>query len=103
MRSTKISATVGPASGEPAVLERMIDQGMDVARLNFAHGEPEEHAETVERIRAAAERVGREAAVLPGVPGPNLRIGPVQGGVCQLATGQRLVLTPEQIEGDCER
>src|SRR3954466_2948419 len=103
MRSTKIVATVGPASREPAVLERMIDQGMDVARLNFAHGEPEQHAETVERIRTAAERVGREVAVLQDVPGPKLRIGPVSGGVCQLDNGARLVLTPEQIEGDCAR
>src|SRR4051794_41960135 len=103
MRSTKIVATVGPASREPAVLERMIDQGMDVARLNFAHGEPDEHAETVERIRAAAERVGREVAVLQDVPGPKLRIGPVQGGVCQLDIGQRLLLTPGPIQGGGER
>src|SRR3954467_15248413 len=103
MRSTKIVATVGPASREPEVLERMIEQGMDVARLNFAHGEPEQHAETVERIRTAAERVGREVAVLQDVPGPKLRIGPVRGGVCQLDIGARLVLTPEQIEGDCDR
>ena len=100
MRSTKIVATVGPASREPAVLERMIAEGMDVARLNFAHGEPEQHAETVGRIRAAAEPVGREVAVLQDVPGPKLRIGPVGGGVCQLDNGARVVLTPERIEGD---
>src|SRR5919112_2703818 len=103
MRSTKIVATVGPASREPAVLERMIDQGMDVARLNFAHGEPEQHAETVSRIRAAAERVGREVAVLQDVPGPKLRIGPVRGGVCQLDGGSRVVLTPEDVEGEPDR
>src|SRR3954451_328014 len=100
MRSTKIVATVGPASREPDVLERMIAEGMDVARLNFAHGEPDQHAETVERVRAAAERVGREVAVLQDVPGPKLRIGPVRGGVCQLDIGSRVVLTPERIEGD---
>src|SRR3954469_8722022 len=99
MRSTKIVATVGPASREPDVLERMIDAGMDVARLNFAHGEPEQHAETVERIRAAAERVGHEVAVLQDVPGPKLRIGPVKDGVCQLDNGARVVLTAEQVEG----
>ncbi|MEA2421555.1 MAG: pyruvate kinase, partial [Thermoleophilaceae bacterium] len=103
MRSTKIVATVGPASREPDVLEAMIDQGMDVARLNFAHGEPEEHAQTVERIRAAAERVGHEVAVLQDVPGPKLRIGPVKGGVCQLDAGTRVVLTPERVEGDPHR
>src|SRR4051794_6301384 len=100
MRSTKIVATVGPASNELPMLERMIAEGMDVARLNFAHGEPEQHAETVGRIRTAAENVGREVGVLQDVPGPKLRIGPVRGGVCQLDNGSRVVLTPERIEGD---
>src|SRR4051794_41918205 len=100
MRSTKIVATVGPASREPAVLERMIDQGMEVARLNFAHGEPDQHAETVARIRTAAERVGREVAVLQDVPGPKLRSGPVRGGVCQLDNGARVVVPPGRVEGE---
>jgi pyruvate kinase len=81
MRSTKIVATIGPASRESEVLEAMIAAGMDVARLNFAHGTPEEHAETVDRIRAAGDRAGREVAILGDLPGPKLRIGPVAGGV----------------------
>ena len=59
MRSTKIVATIGPASQDPDVLVAMITAGMDVARLNFAHGTPAQHAETAELIRAAAERAGR--------------------------------------------
>src|ERR671933_3035123 len=103
MRQTKIVATIGPACRELAVIERMIDAGMDVARLNFAHGAPEEHAETAERVRRAAENVGREVGILQDVPGPKLRIGPVAGGHCQLDTGTRVVLTPESIEGNSER
>src|SRR3954451_17098652 len=103
MRSTKIVATVGPASREPRVLDRMVAAGMDVARLNFAHGEPAQHAETVERVRAAAERVGRDVAVLQDVPEPKLRIGPVAGGLVDLEVGSRLFLTPEPIEGDAHR
>ncbi len=103
VRSTKIVATIGPASRDPDVLERMIDAGADVARLNFAHGEVEEHAETVEMIRRAAGNVGREVAVLQDVPGPKLRIGPVKGGVTQLEPGSRLALTPEDVEGDSTR
>ncbi len=76
---------------------------MDVARLNFAHGEPEQHAETVERIRAAADRCGREVGVLQDVPGPKLRIGPVKDGVTNLDSGARVVLTAEHVEGDSER
>src|SRR2546423_6529320 len=97
MRSTKIVATIGPASREPAVLEQMIAVGMDVARLNFAHGDPEEHAETIERIRAAAERVGREVAVLQDIPGPKLRLGPVAGDVVNLEAVRRAVLTPARL------
>jgi pyruvate kinase len=103
MRSTKIVATIGPTSRDPAVLERMIVAGMDVARLNFAHGDTAEHAETVEMIRAAAGRVGREVAVLQDVPGPKLRIGPVAGEVAILDVESRVVLTAERVEGDSQR
>src|SRR3954447_8813712 len=103
MRSTKIVATIGPASRSPEMLERMIREGMDVARLNFAHGTPEDHAETVAMVRAAAERCGREIAVLQDVPGPKLRIGPVKDGVTHLDSGSRVVLTPDKVEGDSKR
>jgi pyruvate kinase len=103
LRSTKIVATIGPASRSVDVLARMIRAGMDVARLNFAHETPEEHAGTVQMIREASEQAGREVAVLQDVPGPKLRIGPVEGGVTELGTGTRVVLTPEKIEGTSER
>src|SRR4051794_38090334 len=103
MRSTKIVATIGPASRDPEVLERMVNAGMDVARLNFAHGSEEEHAETVGEIRAAAERAGREVAVLQDIPGPKLRIGAVSGDLALLEVGREVVLTGEQIEGDSRR
>jgi pyruvate kinase len=103
MRSTKIVATIGPASRDPDVLERMIGAGMDVARLNFAHGSPDQHAETATWIRAAAERAGREVAILGDVPGPKLRLGPVAGGVAELVRDEQVVLTPENVDGTAER
>jgi pyruvate kinase len=103
MRSTKIVATVGPASSEPEILARMIAAGMDVARLNFAHGSREQHAETAATIREASERAGRDVAILGDLPGPKLRIGPVAGGVAELGRGTRVVLTPEQVEGTATR
>ena len=74
-RRTKIVATIGPASREPEVLVRMVAAGMDVARLNFSHGTAEEHAEVAERVRDAADRAGRQVAILQDLPGPKLRIG----------------------------
>jgi pyruvate kinase len=103
MRSTKIVATIGPASQEHDVLTAMIVAGMDVARLNFAHGTREQHAETAIRIRAAAESAGREVAILGDLPGPKLRLGPVAGGVAELGRGTRVVLTPADVEGTSER
>jgi pyruvate kinase len=103
MRSTKIVGTIGPASRERDVLEAMIEAGLDVARLNFAHGNPEHHAETTAMVREAAERVGRQVAVLQDVPGPKLRIGPVADEVAHLETGSKVLLTAEKIEGNSER
>ena len=103
MRATKIVATIGPSSRSPEMLERMIAAGMDMARLNFAHGTTEEHAETVEMVRAASQNVGREVGILQDIPGPKLRLGPVDNGVCELHAGNQLVLTPEQILGTSER
>jgi pyruvate kinase len=97
-RSTKIVATIGPASREPEVLRRMVEAGMDVARLNFAHGSPDQHAESVERIRAAASAAGREVAVLQDVPGPKLRLGPIPGDVAQLSVGSEVTLVPGETE-----
>jgi pyruvate kinase len=103
MRSTKIVATIGPSSRDPEVLERMIRAGVDVARLNFAHGSPDQHAETAGWIREAAERIGREVAILGDIPGPKLRLGPVAGGVAELDLGSRVVLSPGEDEGTAER
>jgi pyruvate kinase len=99
-RRTKIIATVGPASWEPTVLERLVAAGADVFRLNFSHAGTERQAETIAAIRAAAERVGREVAILGDLPGPKLRIGALRDDVAELETGMHVTLTPEQIEGD---
>jgi pyruvate kinase len=86
-RRTKIVATIGPASRDRETLVRMVDAGMDVARLNFSHGSHEQHAETAQMVRDAAGRAGRPVAILQDLPGPKLRIGPVEDGVVELPRG----------------
>jgi pyruvate kinase len=90
MRRTKIVATIGPTSREPDTLLRMVQAGMDVARLNYSHGTLDEHAETVRRVREAAGQAGRQIAILQDLPGPKLRIGPLREGVVELTPGHRL-------------
>src|SRR3954454_3432036 len=90
MRRTKIVATIGPASRDPEVLVRMVEAGMDVARLNFSHGSADEHAETAQLVRQAAGRAGRQVAVLQDLPGPKLRIGSLRDGVAELKPSDEL-------------
>jgi pyruvate kinase len=90
-RRTKIVATIGPASGNPETLVRMIEAGMDVARLNFSHGSHEQHAHTAQLVRDAADRAGRPVALLQDLPGPKLRIGALAEGTVELKVGDRVV------------
>jgi pyruvate kinase len=101
-RRTKIIATVGPASWDEEVLTSLIEAGADILRLNFSHADRERHARTVETIRAASERAGREVAILGDLPGPKLRIGELRGDVAELETGTHVKLTPRAVEGDEE-
>ena len=105
MRRTKIVATIGPASRDPEVLVQMIDAGMDVARLNFSHGSADEHAETAQRVRDAANRAGRSVAILQDLPGPKLRIGKLHDGIAELKPGDEVtfVCGAHDEEGDARR
>ena len=105
-RRTKIVATIGPACNDHETLVEMVDAGMDVARLNFSHGTPEQHAETCARVRTAADRAGRPVAVLQDLPGPKLRIGPLRDGLAELAAGDRVTFVGDDggdTEGDERR
>jgi pyruvate kinase len=104
MRRTKIVATIGPASDDHDTLVRMVEAGMDVARLNFAHGTREEKAETAARVRTAADRAGRQVAILQDLPGPKLRIGPLRDDVAELKPGDRVTFAcGSDEEGDASR
>jgi pyruvate kinase len=100
---TRIIATIGPASSDRATLERMIEAGMNVARLNFAHGELAAHGETIGTIRAAAAAVGRRVAILADLPGPKLRIGRLADQPTELARGQNFTISVGAFTGDATR
>src|ERR1700742_1580845 len=92
MRRTKIVATIGPASRDPEGLVRLIEAGMDVARLDFSHGNLEWPAKTAEGVRAPASAAGRKVAILQDLPGPKLRVGAIENEIADLKPGETLVL-----------
>src|SRR5215472_16878474 len=100
---TKIVATIGPASESPAVLERMITAGMNIARLNFSHGDFDYHGKIIKNIRAAAKAVGRTVAIMADLSGPKMRIGKLSTEKIGLKAGEKFTLTTEDIVGDLKR
>jgi pyruvate kinase len=100
---TKIVATIGPASESPEMLAQLIRAGLDVARLNFSHGSPANHAEVIRRIRDAARETGRRVAIMADLPGPKMRLGKIDPEPIQLLHGARFTLTSEDIVGNAQR
>jgi pyruvate kinase len=99
-RRTKIIATIGPACDAQATIEEMIEAGMNVARLNLSHGSFDEHAARIERVRAAAKRVGAFTAILVDTKGSEIRTGILDGGKAELVEGRQLELVYDGRTGD---
>ncbi len=100
MRRTKIVCTIGPASQSEKILTGLIQAGMDVARLNFSHGDYGFHERTIQRIRRIARRLGKPVAILQDLQGPKIRIGAIERDRARLQTGRRFALTTRKILGD---
>ena len=104
IRRTRIVCTIGPSSSSPAVLRNLIQSGMDVARLNFSHGDPETHRRAAADVRAAAQAVGRPIAIIGDLQGPKIRTGALDSSFLRLVRGRQVVLTashrqdPNEIE-----
>jgi len=102
-RTTKIVATLGPASSDPAILRAMLDAGVDVVRMNFSHGNPEEHIARAELVRALATEAGRAVGIMVDLQGPKVRVGKFAEGKVQLQRGDRFVLDADCALGNQER
>ena len=102
-RATKIVATLGPASSSPELLEKMIRAGVNVVRLNFSHGTAQDHIDRAQRVREAAQRAGREVAIMADLQGPKIRVGRFAQGKVMLESGARFVLDAARTElGDVD-
>jgi len=100
---TKLVCTIGPASDSPEMIEKMIKAGMNVARLNFSHGDFTSHGEVIQKIRAASRKTGKRVAILADLPGPKMRIGDLAEDFVTLERDTRFTLTAEDIIGTVER
>ena len=100
IRRTKVVATLGPASSDAKTLMRMIEAGLDVVRINFSHGSPDEHRARVTLVRALARKAGRAVGVLVDLQGPKIRVGKFKDGKILLEPGAKFVLDAECKLGD---
>lgn len=103
MSKTKIVCTIGPSSESAEVIRRLIQAGMNVARLNFSHGTHDEHLEKIASIRAISAELKRPVAILQDLCGPKIRVGQVRSPGVRLAPGEKVVLTSEQFEASGNR
>jgi pyruvate kinase len=104
MRRVKILATLGPSSCGPETIRRLIEEGADAFRLNFAHGDHASHGEWIARVRSEAERCGKPVAILQDLAGVKIRTGSlVDGGPVELVEGARFALTIRRAAGTAER
>jgi len=103
LRSTKIVATLGPSSSEPAVLERMVRAGVDVVRLNFSHGTVDDHLKRAALVKEISSRVGRTVAIMCDLQGPKIRVGKFKEGKVTLEKGARFILDAGIEIGDHDR
>ena len=97
-RATKIVATLGPASSDPALLEQMIRAGVNVVRMNFSHGKSQDHIDRAQLVREAARRAGREVAIMADLQGPKIRVGKFAEGRVMLESGASFVLDAGRTE-----
>src|SRR6266478_436872 len=103
-RHSKIVCTLGPATNSPRMIRRLLEAGMDVARLNFSHGTHETHAQSIAMVHAAAAELGKTVGILADLQGPKIRTGALAGGgTVNLRSGQQFIITTAKILGDSTR
>src|SRR5260221_6216684 len=104
MRKAKIICTMGPASREEPAVGKLVEAGMDVARLNFSHGTYDDHLKALAAVRKASDFAGRPIGVLLDLQGPKIRVGKIEGGKVKLETGAETTISVEQgIVGNAQK
>ena len=100
MKSTKIICTIGPASQDKEILKQLILSGMNIARINFSHGDHDFHLKTIKNIREISKKLGLYLGILCDLQGPKIRIGNLKEESIELIKGKELILTTDKVIGD---
>ncbi|MDD9310651.1 pyruvate kinase [Cytobacillus firmus] len=103
MRKTKIVCTIGPASESVERLTQLIEAGMNVARLNFSHGDFQEHGQRIQNIREASAKTGKTVAILLDTKGPEIRTNNMVDGAIELRAGENIIISMNEVEGTAEK
>ncbi|MGK9431939.1 pyruvate kinase [Bacillus atrophaeus] len=103
MRKTKIVCTIGPASESIEMLTNLMEAGMNVARLNFSHGDFEEHGARIKNIREASKKLGKNVGILLDTKGPEIRTREMENGAIELVAGTELTVTMDEVLGTPEK
>ena len=102
-KKTKIVCTIGPASESKEVLTKLVNEGMNIARLNFSHGSYEEHGNRIKLIREVAKETGKPIGILLDTKGPEIRLGDFENGGCEFKEGDIVRIVKEEVLGNHER
>ncbi|BCB05111.1 pyruvate kinase [Bacillus sp. KH172YL63] len=103
MRKTKIVCTIGPASESVEKLSQLIEAGMNVSRLNFSHGDHDEHGQRITNIREAAEKAGKNVGILLDTKGPEIRTNNMENGAIELTQGSNIIVSMKEVLGTTEK
>ena len=103
MRRAKIVATLGPSTDDIEVVKKLINSGLNVARLNMSHGDHQDHKRRLELVRSACKELGKEIAILADLQGPKIRVGTFGNGPVSLINGQKFTITTDDYSGDKEK
>src|SRR6056297_4081218 len=103
MRKTKIVCTLGPAANDKETLKNLVEAGMDVARLNFSHGDHEEHGNRIEMVKEVEKEIDKPIGIILDTQGPEIRTGKMKNDKITLKNKEEVKITPKKVVGDKDR
>lgn len=103
MRKTKIVCTLGPATNDKEIIKKVVEAGMNVARMNFSHGNHQEHKQRIDLVKEVEKETGQALGIMLDTKGPEIRTGEMKGDKIELETDSKLIISQTDVEGTKEK